>query len=257
MPDETPVTTEEVQAMTGEQFAWHIQHMLWGLNRLMTEVPRRVAAASAVCNNMGGGPVAESMRVLCHEQNADFYASYAAIQAVLDHAHRVTITTLGSDWYQVGVESRNAVAIASRLGNTDPAAAKSWYTTVADALHRGHAAIGADLDEQLIRATAEMNFWGRMLAIGLLPLTAFEVLLAGLALFAAGIARAVGAGVGAVGAGILSGLWKAVKPLIIPALVVGTGAVLYLHNKDKIHGFVRGKKASESTGRIRFRRLSA
>lgn len=219
--------------MTGEQFAWHIQHVMWGLYRLRwVALPDRIAKLEnapsepdwTLLTDMG---IVEQVGSIV-QYRMKLKELLDDMRGALDTATRLTDETtklFGVDWGDLAYMKRDAVLIAYRMGQLDPAAVHRWYRMTVTALHIGHRALEADVDFRLAMANAEVGYWARMNELWQYPIRPFQMLISAAAAFAAGILRSAGQAARAVGEGALDAFLEALKGLAVPLIIVG-GVVL-------------------------------
>ena len=234
-------SSDVVPSMTGEQFAWHLVGVLHLLNRLprilgaiagtipdacRTEMEARVARLTYPIDPSAlvGSDVSAEDVAACAEGRVDRLLGW--IKSI-EYEADITNLVLGPDWRDVGVDHRNAAAVAYRLGAVEPIRAKRWYEGVTSMIAVAQGSIRSELDHELELAQIDLAFWIHVDEVSNWPLTVLRTMLEELGKFAAAVAEAAGGAIGAAGEGLAAGLWKAVKPLILPALLVGAGYVAW------------------------------
>lgn len=268
--DRTTFREESLAEMTGEQFCWHIQRMMWGLLRLDRKLEALVAERQRVIDQYSsrfsiteaeirantltlepgdtiemleaaarGGfrPIVVALlEVLLKER--DYYAS---MLETIRGQEGYTGIRFGEDWDIVFVEHENVAALAYRMSKMEPALVKAWYEQMATILDLGHSVLETESDYRLRIAQAELHFWERMEALRMAPVTLFEVILQGVAEFAAGVANALGNALGTAAEGLASALWNLFKRAL-PFVLLAGGVVIggtYLWRRGK--GYVLGR----------------
>lgn len=263
--------------MTGEQFAWHLTALCGMLRWLSRQFP---ILAEQCRSGVGGtervfpGVPGVIPSVTWHEDLCPpgYLEQY---QQLIDESHDVVALTnqvLGPNWQDWTVY-KDAVQIAYRLSGlwlTEngatmpdgrpvtpafrdgwPAVAQGWYNTVASFVSLGQDVMDADLSYREQVARIEMNFWSHLRRIYAWPQEVFASALNYLGDFAkaaiAAILHAAGDIGGAAAEGLASALWKILKPLIIPALLVGAGFGVY-HYRHQIAGSFE-RKAFKAGGK--------
>jgi len=262
-PKDEPISAEmdeRLAGMTGEQYAEHFRRCLWALDYLSRNLPRvsddaraftmdRCMAASGVSWTSGVAWALQS--AICQRMAANPPATIAdeAIKWVAD-AVAYTVSVLGEDWRVVGVEHKNAAAIAYRLGKLDPAKAQEWYRYVSVTITNSFAVIRSEYEMQYtvvgIQANA-VDFLDVLLRILHLPVEAFNWIVKKAGEWAQSMLEAIGEGLGHVGEGLASAIWKVVKPLLLPAALVGIAYVGWTQ-RHRIHAALTGRGGASVPG---------
>lgn len=211
--DVMPDMPEALRGMTGEQYALHFQYVLRAIKRLSWKVPQ---TAREIQQGTYTGGVVDAVVMA---------ARAAAAMALTSNAVAAAVDVIGRDWTGFVVDRRGAAVIALRLSKADPSAVQDWYLRTTQAIREGFDLIQARLDEELRAAVDDMEFWARIDALRRLPLTVFENMLLWLGQFAGSVLGAAGEGAGAAAEGIASLIWSVVKPLLLPAALVGVAYI--------------------------------
>lgn len=230
MPETETTTLPE---MTGEQFAWHIQRVMYGLHRLraiaLPNLIERLDNASrtpdwTLLTDMG---VVEAVANI-----AQYNLKLRELRSMANSAIATANTTVrdtadlfGSDWVDLAYTKQDAVQIAFRMGKLNATHIYRWYGEIVTALDLGHRALEADVDFRLAMAQAEENYWSRMNDLWQYPIRPFQALIGAAAAFAAAILDSAGQALHLLGDSALDAFLEALKGLAIPLIIVG-GVVL-------------------------------
>lgn len=241
--DPPPEVADRAINMTGEQFVWHVRAMMNGLLYLKRTLERWIEQYPV------GGLSYDQVQALREflglplqgdTPSAGWTLGVARMRdviAFIDDQIAATGRILGDDWQVVFIDHKNVLALGYRMGRKDTALLKAWYNATAATLEYGFAILKSDLDYRYDIAMSIQAHWSRMRALAAAPIAIFAAIVQTAADWAAAAASAVGGALGAVGEGIVSGIWKAVKPLILPVALLGTvtlgGMYLWRKHGDK------------------------
>jgi len=251
--------TEADLGMTGEQFAWHLAGLLGELDWLDREFP---ILLNQCLTEHGPGASSEALEMvtgisvpvpLCRAGQVDKYATLISGAASVIALTDLVLTPQWRSWV-VDREHRDPASIAYRVSglwmnapgavqpNGQPMTAafragwaqkvQDWYKLVADFVTGGSNEMQADLNYRYEAAVEEMNFWDNLSILYDWPIRLIEAALHWLGEFAKRALAALGDAAAAVAGVGASALWAIIKPLLLPAALVGTGLVVYYYRQD-------------------------
>ena len=226
--DVQPDMPEALRGMTGEQYALHFQYLLRALKRLSWKVPQ---VAREISGGTYGGGVVDTVIMI---------ARATAAVALVSNAVAASVDVVGRDWPNLVLDRRNAAVVAQRLSKADPSAVQRWYSTVTQSIGPSFDLIQAQLDEELRVAVEDMQFWATIDALRQLPLTLLKNALTWLGEFARDV-------LGTAADVVASTFWDLVKPLILPALLVGAAYVGWTQ-RHRIHAALTSRGGAPVPG---------